>query len=106
MAVESRRLIIRAAGNPVVADPELETDVTDKKQVDGSGPRIRCPLCDWKPGKHDRWICTFGHYWNTFDTGGVCPACLHQWQTTQCLHVTAGRRIRTGMSIDMWREGI
>jgi hypothetical protein len=23
--------------------------------------------------------------WNTFDTGGVCPACLHQWIETQCL---------------------
>jgi hypothetical protein len=26
-----------------------------------------------------------GHVWNTFDTGGVCPACLHQWTETQCL---------------------
>ena len=22
---------------------------------------------------------------NTFDTRGVCPACLHQWTETQCL---------------------
>jgi hypothetical protein len=33
----------------------------------------------------DKWFCTCGHEWNTFDTGGVCPACLHQWTETQCL---------------------
>ena len=38
------------------------------------GPRIRCPLCAWSPGKEDRWFCICGHEWNTFDTGGVCPA--------------------------------
>jgi hypothetical protein len=27
---------------------------------------------------------TCGHEWNTFDTGGVCPACVHQWTETQC----------------------
>ena len=25
---------------------------------------------------HER-ICEFGNSWNTFDTGGVCSACLH-----------------------------
>jgi hypothetical protein len=41
-------------------------------------PRIRCPLCGWSPGKDDHWSCTCGNSWNTFDTGGVCPNCLHQ----------------------------
>src|ERR1019366_5214284 len=41
-------------------------------------PRIRCPLCGCSPRKDDRWSCTCGHIWNTFDTGGVCPACLKQ----------------------------
>jgi hypothetical protein len=43
------------------------------------------PLCGWTPRKEDRWSCTCGNEWNTFDTGGVCPACLHQWTETQCL---------------------
>lgn len=25
------------------------------------------------------------HSWNTFDTRGVCPACVHVWESTQCL---------------------
>jgi len=45
----------------------------------------RCPLCGWSPRKEDRWFCECGYSWNTFDTGGVCPASLHQWTETQCL---------------------
>jgi hypothetical protein len=52
---------------------------------DGGEGRIRCPKCRWMPGKHDRWMCNCLHIWNTFDTGGVCPACLKQWTVTQCL---------------------
>ena len=48
-------------GIPGVANPEPETDVTDEKQVYGSGPGIRCPLCGWVPGKGDRWMCGCGH---------------------------------------------
>jgi hypothetical protein len=40
---------------------------------------------DWSPRKEDEWFCTCGNEWNTFDTGGVCPACLHQWVETECL---------------------
>lgn len=25
------------------------------------------------------------HSWNTFDTGGVCPACSKVWKMTDCL---------------------
>jgi hypothetical protein len=85
MALELRHVLIVTAVTPAVADPETEAGVTDENQTDGSGPRIRCPLCGWVPRRHDRWVCACGHYWNTFDTGGVCPACLHQWMTTQCL---------------------
>ena len=49
------------------------------------GPGIRCPHCGWQPGPQDLWSCACGHFWNTFDTGGVCPACLYQWKETQCL---------------------
>jgi hypothetical protein len=64
----------------VVIDHELD----EEKGVDASGPRIRCPKCGWSPTKQDLWSCACGHLWNTFDTGGVCPACLHQWAETQC----------------------
>jgi len=60
------------------ADPDQRTGVDD-----GHG-RIRCPCCGWEPGRHDRWACTCLHLWNTFDTGGVCPACGREWAQTQC----------------------
>jgi hypothetical protein len=69
----------RSAASSVVVDREEE------KSHDPSGPRIRCPLCGWSPRKEDKWFCTCGNEWNTFDTGGVCPACLHPWTETQCL---------------------
>src|ERR1700740_2501488 len=65
----------------VVLDRELE----EEKPGESEPPRIRCSLCGWSPRKEDRWFCTCGNEWNTFDTGGVCPACLHQWSETQCL---------------------
>ncbi|HYM06363.1 MAG TPA: hypothetical protein VEU11_07350 [Terriglobales bacterium] len=68
-----------------VHEPEITRDLEDKEHQGPSGPRIRCPLCGWTPAKGDLWRCTCGHNWNTFDTGGVCPACLKQWTSTQCL---------------------
>ncbi len=59
----------------VVLDRELEQET----RREPSSPRIRCPLCGWSPRKDDCWACGCGHLWNTFDTEGVCPACLHQW---------------------------
>jgi len=58
---------------------------TTTTQGDGGGNQIYCPLCGWEPGKTDLWACHCGHCWNTFDTGGVCPACLLQWAYTACL---------------------
>ena len=70
-----------AAKSPLVLEPNV-----DQEKIPGpSGPLIRCPLCRWTPRTEDRWSCSCGHEWNTFDTGGICPACLHQWSTTQCL---------------------
>jgi len=63
----------------------LDRETGEQKELGPSGPRIRCPLCGWTPRKSDVWACKCGHLWNTFDTGGVCPACLYQWTVTQCL---------------------
>jgi hypothetical protein len=63
----------------------LDRELEQEQSHEPGGPRIQCPLCNWSPRKDDRWFCTCGHEWNTFDTGGVCPACLHQWTETQCL---------------------
>jgi hypothetical protein len=49
------------------------------------GERIRCPRCGWEPRRSDRWSCTCGCIWNTFETRGRCPACGKAWQETQCL---------------------
>jgi hypothetical protein len=70
-----------SAKSSVISD----RDADQEKTLDPSGPRIRCPRCGWSPRQRDRWSCICGHLWNTFDTGGVCPACLHQWTSTQCL---------------------
>lgn len=51
----------------------------------GRDERIRCPRCGWEPRASDRWSCTCGHAWNTFETGGVCPGCGREWAETQCL---------------------
>jgi hypothetical protein len=49
------------------------------------GALIRCPQCKWSPGPNERWACKCGHFWNTFETKGLCPACHYQWTITACL---------------------
>ena len=61
-----------------------EPDSDSRTGLDDGRGRIRCPSCGWEPGRHDRWACTCLHLWNTFDTGGVCPACGREWAETQC----------------------
>lgn len=53
-------------------------------ELDGRGPRIRCPKCRWEPSRDDQWQCSCLHLWNTFETRGVCPACGRKWADTQC----------------------
>jgi len=67
------------------ADTDLEEVIDEEKSEGPVGPHIRCPLCGWTPRKKDLWQCSCGHIWNTFDTGGFCPACLYAWTSTQCL---------------------
>ena len=61
-----------------------ETTPADTPGGTSGHGRIRCPLCGWIPRPDSRWFCRCGRSWNTFDTGGVCPACLHQWTMTAC----------------------
>jgi predicted amidophosphoribosyltransferase len=65
---------------------DREPDATPaESDVDDDEPPIRCPQCAWRPRAQDRWSCLCGHCWNTFDTGGRCPACGERWDHTQCL---------------------
>jgi hypothetical protein len=80
------RLGAASFDGPGVAEPGI--DIGNKTSDRGggpTGPRIRCPKCKWEPREGDKWGCTCGHTWNTFDTGGVCPGCMRQWKITQCL---------------------
>lgn len=77
------------AWRPVVID-EIRDDARPGE------PRIRCPLCKWEPRRSSVWTCWecpvpeglargCGTSWHTFDTGGRCPGCQHQWRWTICL---------------------
>jgi hypothetical protein len=66
-------------------DPTIVPDIGDRDDGTGTGSRIRCPRCSWEPRPFDRWACSCLHAWNTFETGGVCPACDRRWVETQCL---------------------
>ena len=74
--------------------PVVENEVRD--DVRPADPRIRCPLCKWEPRRSHLWTCWdcpvpeglaqgCGTSWHTFDTGGKCPRCQHQWRWTICL---------------------
>lgn len=73
------------AGPVREAEPSTPTETRDDPGTPAGPPRIRCPKCNWTPSAEDLWLCSCRHVWNTFDTGGVCPACLYQWRITMCL---------------------
>ena len=86
-----RSLLKRAPGR----DAGLST-VDRVSEDEGGTVRIRCPLCSWQPTRSSRWSCSVrntpeppfgscGTVWNTFDTRGRCPGCLHQWIWTTCI---------------------
>jgi len=68
-----------------VVEPDREKELFHDDERSPADPRIRCPHCDWSPKPESRWQCVCKYHWNTFDTGGICPACMFQWTTTQCL---------------------
>jgi hypothetical protein len=45
---------------------------------------VACPRCRLSPKAADRWFCTCGYQWNTFETQGRCPGCSYQWKETAC----------------------
>ena len=51
-----------------------------------SNPEIHCPSCKWRPDGRAHWMClpVCATSWNTFATGGVCPACGEVFEHTQC----------------------
>ena len=52
--------------------------------------RVRCSECNWEPDGQPYWGCTCGHCWDTFSTGGRCPACGKVWEDTQCIEPAGG----------------
>lgn len=64
-----------------------KSPAVDHRPLEPDFLKIRCPLCEWRPCKADRWVCATDclHRWNTFDTAGLCPACTRQWNETACL---------------------
>ncbi len=66
-------------------DGERFKDLVGDGDQKAGDRRIRCPRCGWTPRSGDRWMCTCGHAWNTFDTRGRCPGCGRRWRHTQCL---------------------
>jgi hypothetical protein len=69
------------AGQPDNASGRREQARASAKQ--------RCPACQWIPLDSDRWLCSCGETWNTFDTAGRCPGCDKQWEATACLSCDA-----------------
>ena len=85
------RLLDRTGGAP--GDPGFADEVLRGAGLGKRPPRIRCPLCRWRPLRSSRWWCDrCGTSWNTFDTGGVCPGCAYRWLVTACLECSRWSR--------------
>jgi hypothetical protein len=70
---------------PAPARRQMPRPTEGPPMLGPGGETIRCPKCNWVPHHNDRWGCKCGHVWNTFETGGSCPACRYQWDVTACL---------------------
>jgi hypothetical protein len=100
--------LFRRGGQPLMV-PVITADPDDDRDTP---PRIRCPQCDWQPGRSSRWSCLdhrgypeyfsagCGMSWNTFDTRGRCPGCSYQWRWTICLACARWSRHQ-----DWYKEG-
>lgn len=55
------------------------------------GVHISCPKCSWEPDETCRWKCSVCRtVWNTFETGGQCPACGKTYTDTMCIRSKGG----------------
>lgn len=72
----------------IVFEGDPEPRIWDPNQGEAmarNGQTFACPQCTWRVTDDCDWQCSCGHVWNTFHTGGKCPACGHQWKETICL---------------------
>ena len=79
------RILATVEDRPTVRENPASLPGAESNNIGAGEDEIHCPLCGWSPSANDRWMCRCKHSWNTFDTGGVCPKCLYQWEYTQCL---------------------
>jgi hypothetical protein len=92
------RLPTHRAPPRLLDQPTRRPRIEDQRGTRGDGPRIRCPLCQWKPRAEDRWFCSKcekGH-WNTFDTHGVCPVCAYRGNGPRVSGASNGPSMRIG----------
>lgn len=93
---DERQPLLRLFRKGSAADELIDSLKKPEETKERKSPRIRCPLCMWQPGRSSLWYCVdtghpeyffdaCGTGWNTFDTRGRCPGCLHQWRWTSCL---------------------
>jgi hypothetical protein len=71
-AVRTEPFMIRGGASPDAAENERILS------------HVACPRCHLSPKSTDRWYCSCGNRWNTFETRGLCPACNYQWKETAC----------------------
>ena len=63
----------------------LKAKIEKTETVYKDSAAIQCPHCHKPPPDEDRWKCTCGTVWNTFETQGCCPNCGQHWGQTECL---------------------
>ena len=94
MRAEAPPSLFRARAPRLLDRGDFELD--RKLDLKPRRAKIRCPHCQWQPGRRASWTCSpagapeyfkggCGTSWNTFDTKGICPGCQHRWRNTQCL---------------------
>ena len=62
----------------------LKSKIDKAETTYADSASIQCPECHKPPPDEDRWKCTCGTVWNTFETHGCCPNCGQHWGQTEC----------------------
>ncbi len=94
--------------DPAAEEPMLSTvldrELDEEKSFALSGPRIRCPLCGWSLRKDERWACSCGLLWNTFDTGEFAPPVFTSGLRPSASRASGGRGTPMGMRPDKYQR--